>query len=71
LRAVAECVYGDSDELVVLVIDGDRLTVPVRYEVPEPGAERYPHIYGPLPTAAVTAVLAVARDTAGRLVLPE
>jgi uncharacterized protein (DUF952 family) len=71
LRAVAEFIYGDADDLVVLVIDSDRLTAPVRYEIPEPGAEQYPHIHGPLPTEAVTAVLPVARDTAGRLLLPD
>jgi uncharacterized protein (DUF952 family) len=70
LRGVAEFIYGDADDLVVLVIDSDRLTVPVRYETPEPGAERYPHIYGPLPIEAVTAVLSVARDTTGQLLLP-
>ena len=32
LRGVAEFVYGDADDLVVLVIDSDRLTSPVRYE---------------------------------------
>jgi uncharacterized protein (DUF952 family) len=70
LRAVADRVYGDADDLVVLVIDSARLTVPVRYEAPEPGAERYPHVYGPLPADAVTAVLPVNRDATGRLVLP-
>jgi uncharacterized protein (DUF952 family) len=71
LRAVAEFIYGDADDLVVLVIDGDRVTAPIRYEAPEPGAESFPHIYGPLPTAAVTAVLPVARDATGRLLLPD
>ncbi|HWM35868.1 MAG TPA: DUF952 domain-containing protein, partial [Streptomyces sp.] len=58
--------YGDCDpdELVVLVIDSDRITSPLRYEPPEPGAcaddatgesEEFPHIYGPLPVAAVVA----------------
>jgi uncharacterized protein (DUF952 family) len=70
LRGVAEFIYSDAYDLVVLVIDSDRLTVPVRYEAPEPGAERYPHIYGPLPIEAVTAVLSVARDTTGQLLLP-
>lgn len=71
LRAVAELVYGDADDLVVLVIDSDRLPVPVRFEAPEPGAEQYPHIYGALPVGAVTGVVPVSRDRAGRLVLPE
>lgn len=71
LRAVAEFLYGDAAELVVLVIDGDKLPVPVLYEAPEPGAEAYPHVYGPIPVAAVTAVVPVTRDPAGRLVLPD
>jgi uncharacterized protein (DUF952 family) len=35
------------------------------------GAEEYPHIYGPLPVGAVTEVVQVSRDEAGRFVLPE
>jgi uncharacterized protein (DUF952 family) len=70
LRGVAECVYGDADDLVVLVIDSARLSAPVRYEVPGPGAEPYPHIYGAVPVGAVTGVIAVSRDAGGRLVLP-
>jgi uncharacterized protein (DUF952 family) len=71
LRGVAELVYGDADDLVILVIDRDKLSAPVRYEAPGPGAEEYPHIYGALPVDAVTGVLTVRRDSAGRLTLPE
>jgi len=71
LRDVAEEVYGDADDLVVLVIDTARLPVPVRYEAPEQGVESYPHIYGAVPADAVTDVIAVSRDATGRLVLPE
>jgi uncharacterized protein (DUF952 family) len=72
LRAVAEYLYAnaDADQLVVLVIDSERVPAIVRYEAPEPGVEKYPHIYGVLPASAVTAVVAVSRDDAGRLVLP-
>jgi uncharacterized protein (DUF952 family) len=70
---VAEVVYADADadKLVVLVIDGDRVQAPVRYEAAEPGADEYPHVYGPLPIAAVTHVVPVARDPAGRFILPD
>jgi len=71
LRGVAECIYGDADDLVVLMIDSAKVPAPLRYEAPGPGAEQYPHIYGVLPTDAVTAVITVSRDAAGRLVLPE
>jgi uncharacterized protein (DUF952 family) len=71
LRGVAEAIYGDADDLVVLVIDSAAVPSPVRYEAPAGSAEAYPHIYGPLPAGAVTRVVTVTRDDSGRLVLPE
>ncbi len=60
LPAVARLLYGEGKgvhgELVVLVIDDGRLDAPVRYEEAAPGGPVYPHIYGPVPTAAVVAV---------------
>ncbi|MGV9272860.1 DUF952 domain-containing protein [Streptomyces griseosporeus] len=56
LPAVARFLYGSydgPDELVVLVIDTERLDAPVRYEAPAPGAEAFPHVYGPIPVSAV------------------
>jgi uncharacterized protein (DUF952 family) len=47
--------YADHDgDLVLLTVDPDRLDDPLRWESPHPGSdERFPHLYGPLPTAAV------------------
>lgn len=72
LRGVAELIYSGAlaGDLVVLIIDSDKLAAPPRFEPPEPGAEEYPHIYGPIPVDAVVDVVAVSRDPAGRLVLP-
>ncbi|MFE9805366.1 DUF952 domain-containing protein [Streptomyces sp. NPDC005548] len=59
LQPVARMVYGSytgPDELVVLVVDPDRLTVPVRFEAMEPGGEEFPHVYGPIPADAVVDV---------------
>ncbi|MFF1381734.1 DUF952 domain-containing protein [Streptomyces sp. NPDC058308] len=59
LRGVAEFVYGDyegPDELVVLTIDSERLTAPLRFEAARPGGVEYPHLYGPLPVDAVADV---------------
>jgi len=54
---VGAAFYADVDEpLVVLVIDRDRLDVPVVFENLEGGDELFPHIYGPLPVGAVTEV---------------
>jgi uncharacterized protein (DUF952 family) len=70
LRGVAGANYADADDLVVLVIDQARLTADVRHEDGGDG-ELFPHIYGPLPVSAVTEVIPVGRDAAGRLILPE
>jgi uncharacterized protein (DUF952 family) len=70
VRGVAEAIFADADDLVLLVIDSELVAAPIRYEAPEPGAEEYPHIYGPLPVSAVTGVVPVSRDPDGSLLLP-
>jgi uncharacterized protein (DUF952 family) len=74
LRVVAEFLYGapaDADaDLVVLIIDSDRLDSPVRLEEAVPGGEEFPHIYGPVPVGAVVEVFTVTRDPDGRMALP-
>jgi uncharacterized protein (DUF952 family) len=71
VRGIADAIFSDADDLVLLVIDSGLVAAPIRYEVPEPGAEAYPHIYGPLPVSAVTSVLPVSRDPSRRFVLPD
>ena len=61
---VAAAFYADADDLVLLRIDPDRLPAEIRVE------DGFPHVYGPVPVAAVTAAVPLARDAAGRLVLP-
>ncbi|MGW4671393.1 DUF952 domain-containing protein [Streptomyces sp. NPDC004324] len=59
LPRIASFLYGNyegPDDLVVLVVDAGRLAVPVRYEAVKPGGEEYPHVYGPIPVAAVVDV---------------
>jgi glutathione S-transferase len=67
---VAERLYADSAELVVLVIDPERLGSPVREENLEGGTELHPHIYGRLELAAVTDALPMRRQRNGRFSLP-
>jgi uncharacterized protein (DUF952 family) len=53
---VADAFYRDAPDLVLLVIDTERVGSPIRYE-PVPGqADPYPHIYGPLNPDAVVEV---------------
>jgi uncharacterized protein (DUF952 family) len=56
-QGVRDAYYGDVTEpLVLLEVDPGLLDVPVVDEVPAGGAEAFPHVYGPLPVAAVVAV---------------
>ena len=46
--------YGDVEQLVVLTIDPALVPSPIVHEPPAPGVDMlFPHIYGPLPVAAV------------------
>lgn len=59
LPRIAAFLYGGPDrpdDLVVLVVDPERLEVPVRYEAARPGEEEFPHVYGPIPVEAVVDV---------------
>ena len=59
LLAVANAFYQtDRRPYLVLVIDLDRVTAPVRYDDPE---RIYPHIYGPLNRDAVVEVRRAVR----------
>jgi uncharacterized protein (DUF952 family) len=53
---------GVTEPLVLLEIETDLLEVPVRHEAPEEGGtETFPHIHGPLRTAAVVGVTPLQR----------
>jgi uncharacterized protein (DUF952 family) len=49
--------FAGVPDLVVLHVPVDRLDAPLRYEAGDAGAERFPHLYGPLAVAAVTRVV--------------
>jgi uncharacterized protein (DUF952 family) len=70
LRPVAEAFYAGQSGLVVLQIDPARLTARLVWEAPvapsgaadaaAPAAGPFPHVYGPIDLAAVTAVTPLA-----------
>jgi uncharacterized protein (DUF952 family) len=53
----------DPRSFMALTLDLDAVGVPWRYD--DPGSP-YPHVYGPIPLAAILGVERVARDGAGR-----
>jgi uncharacterized protein (DUF952 family) len=57
VEPVANYVYADFDgPLVLLEVDTEGVGAEMRVENLDGGTEGFPHIYGALPTAAVTAV---------------
>jgi uncharacterized protein (DUF952 family) len=53
---VANTRFRGRTDLVLLWIDRSHVVADVRYENLEGGRELFPHVYGPLPAAAVLAV---------------
>lgn len=68
LAGVAQAFYGDAGDLVVLEIDPQLLSDEVVVEpgTDSPDGELFPHLYGALPVAAVTAARPARFDDAGR-----
>jgi uncharacterized protein (DUF952 family) len=65
----ANRLYTGRTDMVLLRIDPARLPSPVRWEpgVPtDPTAMVFPHLYGPLPVAAVISVTSFRPDVNGR-----
>jgi uncharacterized protein (DUF952 family) len=65
LAWVANRFYCDAEDLLLLHIDAERLTSPLREEPCDTG-EIFPHIYGPLNRDAVVEVEALKRGAEGR-----
>ena len=71
LPGVIDRHYRDVEgRLVLLTIDPGHLSSELREEAPPGRTERYPHIYGPLNTSAVSDSTPMARDQDGRLIVP-
>lgn len=66
VEATANAFYGDVEQLVVLTIDPLTVPSPIRFEAPAPDSpDLFPHIYGPLPIAAVLDATVWFRAAAG------
>ncbi len=70
----ADRLFAGRQDVLLLVLDPDRLGVEVRWEPGEhgdPGAMRFPHAYGPIPLDAVRAVLEYRPGADGRFPTPD
>lgn len=70
VAGVANRVFAGRDDLVLLCIELARVQAPVQFDAIETG-ERYPHIYGPLNTDAVTRTVPFPPGPDGRFALPD
>jgi len=67
---VANHLFRGQPDLVLLVIDRDKVRAPIRDENLEGGTTLYPHIYGPLNLDAVRSVLDFPPRDDGSFELP-
>ena len=70
----AAALFPGRRDLVLLVVDPARLSAPVRFEAglpAHPDGLLFPHLYGPLPTSAVIAVVPFRPPTPPRLPAPD
>jgi uncharacterized protein (DUF952 family) len=67
VQGVADRFYRGRADVVLLVLDRARLGAEVRDEDLVGAGEAFPHVYGPLPLAAVLRATPVARRDDGRL----
>ena len=63
--AVANRLFPGRKDLLVLEVETDRLSSPLKHE-PSVSGEIYPHIYGPLNTDAVAGLLSLVPAVDGR-----
>ena len=62
---VAPNFRNETAELVLLLIDTDRVHAEIRWEDFDHCGRTYPHVYGAIPVTAVTGVLPFLRDKNG------
>lgn len=70
MRATAAKHYAGQADLVLLAVDAARLDAPLKWE-PARDNDLFPHLYGPLPVAAVVNVSPLPLGADGRHVFPD
>ncbi len=63
--------YAGQDSLMLVAVDEAALGAALKYEHSPSRNEDFPHLFAPLPRAAVRWARPIAKDAAGGFVLPE
>lgn len=69
-RRTAQLYFKGQGNLVLVAVDGARLGAALKYE-PSRDGDLFPHLYGPLPLAAVLSVQPLPIGSDGNHVFPE
>ena len=67
VRGVADAFYRGRADVLLLVIDPTRVGAEIREDLDEASGQYFPHLYGPLPVAAVEAAHSVGLAEDGTL----
>ena len=70
VRETAAKHFANQDDLLLIAVDGQALGPSLIYE-PSRGGDLFPHLYGPMPLAAVIAVHELPRNRDGVYMFPE
>lgn len=68
---IANLMYKNENDLLLLCIDTQKLGSPVKYENTSGGTELYPHIYGTLNVDAVYAIVPLTKNDKGDFIAPD
>lgn len=70
VQGVSERYYTGCSGLMLLAVDDTKLEVPVKRENTSGGGELFPHVYGPVPLAAISDLAPFVCDEKGQVVWP-
>lgn len=62
--------YADKDDLILVAVDPKALGAALKWEYSPSRGEDFPHLYGPLSCDAMNWARPIAKDTAGRFIIP-
>ena len=62
--------YAGQDDLILVAVDASALGAALKWEYSPSRSEDYPHLYGPLSCDAMKWARPIAKDAAGRFVIP-